>query len=64
MSILSAYRLPGCEGATYPEITPVNGVRAMAACALDQEFLPIEDISRWITNEGHREVTSLEGVLP
>ncbi|MCP3996958.1 MAG: sulfatase-like hydrolase/transferase, partial [bacterium] len=23
MSILSAYRLPGCEGATYPEITPV-----------------------------------------
>jgi hypothetical protein len=46
MSILSAYRLPGCTD-VYETITPVNGVRALANCAFDAGLAQLPDRHLW-----------------
>jgi hypothetical protein len=46
--ILSAYRLPGCEDGYRPDITPVNGARAVLRCAIGSEVEPLEDITLWV----------------
>ncbi len=48
MPILSAYRIPGCEDRYRSDLTPVNGARALLACALGADMPPIEDIMRWV----------------
>lgn len=45
MSILSAYRVPGCQHLIYPSITPVNGTRAITDCAVGTRLSPIDDNS-------------------
>ncbi|MCP4966592.1 MAG: sulfatase-like hydrolase/transferase [bacterium] len=59
MSILSAYRMPGCESFTYPSITPVNGARAMTNCVLDVELDFLDDAVLWSPNDGKGSVTDI-----
>ena len=49
MSIFSAYRLPGCDtDAIHPQVTPVNGTRAVVNCALGTDYAAIEDANYWV----------------
>lgn len=62
MTILSAYRVPGCENVIYPSITPVNGTRAITSCATGTNLAPLPDnsflspvnLSGSVTDLGHR----------
>ena len=47
MTILSAYRLPGCAEQVRPEITPVNGGRLVANCALGTSLQALPDDNYW-----------------
>lgn len=47
MKIFSAYRLPGCEGLIYPRITPVNGIRLAANCAIEANLGLLDDRNYW-----------------
>jgi hypothetical protein len=64
MSILSAYRMPGCEPRFYPEMTPVNGSRALAECALGVSYEPVPDRSLWATESKFGEVTDISDRIP
>jgi hypothetical protein len=59
MSILSAYRMPGCESFTYPSITPVNGARAVTSCVLEMEIDPLDDATLWSPDDGKGRVTDI-----
>ncbi len=50
MSILSAYRLPDCTD-VYATITPVNGVRNLANCAVDAGLDQLPDRHLWVPAE-------------
>ncbi|MCP4966590.1 MAG: LTA synthase family protein [bacterium] len=47
MEIFSAYRLPGCDEAIYPELTPVNGMRVATNCAIDAGLDAVTDEMYW-----------------
>ena len=47
MATFGAYRLPGCEGQVYPAMTPVNGIRIAANCALHSDFDVLADRNYW-----------------
>ncbi|MCP4309207.1 MAG: hypothetical protein GY788_30905, partial [bacterium] len=47
MEIFSAYRLPGCDEAVYPEMTPVNGMRVATNCAIDAGLDAVTDEMYW-----------------
>ena len=64
MGILSAYRLPGCEGRFYPDMTPVNGTRAVTECALGIPHDPLLDRSLWATESKFGEVTDITDRIP
>ncbi len=52
MKILSAYRLPGCEDTFRIDLTPVNGTRLLANCALGMDLSSLPDENRWIDLDG------------
>jgi hypothetical protein len=60
VSILSAYRLPGCEYEPYAHITPVNGTRMVANCALDAGLTPLPDRTVWAPPLRADEVVTLD----
>ena len=62
MSILSAYRLPGCTD-VYETITPVNGVRALANCAFDAELAQKPDRHLWAPESLQGTVTDIDSLL-
>lgn len=64
MSILSAYRLPGCEDRIYPAITPVNGTRALTECALGTSYPALPDRSMWATEDKFGVIVDLAGRIP
>jgi hypothetical protein len=47
MTILSAYRLPGCERQIRPDVTPVNGARILTDCALGMNLGEIPNRNYW-----------------
>lgn len=57
--ILSAYRLPGCEGSYRSDITPVNGARAVLRCALGSDVEPLDDITYWVDFDAEGEATDI-----
>ena len=57
LSIFSAYRVPECPESIYPAITPVNGTRAIASCALNISLDPLPDLSLWSPPGGEGEMT-------
>ncbi|MDX2343322.1 MAG: sulfatase-like hydrolase/transferase, partial [Acidimicrobiia bacterium] len=63
MSILSAYRLPGCESLLYSSITPVNGARAMTSCALGLDIGTVADTALWAPHNGRGIVTDVTNRL-
>jgi hypothetical protein len=60
ISILSAYRFPGCDHEPYPTITPVNGTRMVVNCALDAGLAPLPDRTMWAPPLRSNEVVTLE----
>ncbi len=64
MSILSAYRLPGCEDRVYPTMTPVNGTRAVADCALGNDLARVPDRTLWTTEHKTGEVIDVADRIP
>ena len=62
MSILSAYRLPGCPE-VYETITPVNGVRALANCAFDAGLAQLTDRHLWAPESLQGTVTDIDSLL-
>ncbi|MCP4305533.1 MAG: sulfatase-like hydrolase/transferase [bacterium] len=62
MSILSAYRLPGCAD-VYETITPVNGVRALANCALDVGLGQVPDRHFWAPGSLQGTVINIDQLL-
>ena len=63
MDILSAYRLPGCGELIYPAITPVNGARTIANCALGANLALLSDRYLWVPPDGDGEVTEVAARL-
>jgi Sulfatase len=59
MTLLSAYRLPGCEGALRQDLTPVNGARSLVNCALGTRLPPVSDVNYWITLDSDGELVEL-----
>ncbi|MCP4966591.1 MAG: LTA synthase family protein [bacterium] len=62
MSILSAYRLPGCTD-VYETITPVNGARALANCALDAGLTQMPDRHFWAPGSLQGTVINIEHLM-
>ncbi|MCP4308252.1 MAG: LTA synthase family protein [bacterium] len=62
MSILSAYRLPDCAG-FYEAITPVNGVRNVANCAVDAGLEQLPDRHLWVPAEFSGIVSDIDSRL-
>ncbi|MCP4308253.1 MAG: LTA synthase family protein [bacterium] len=62
MSILSAYRLPGCADVS-ETISPVNGARALANCALDADLRPMPDRFFWAPGSIKGTVIDVEHLL-
>lgn len=52
MGIFSAYRLPGCETVVYPTLSPVNGTRTLANCAVGSGFEQLPDLTLWTPPQG------------
>jgi hypothetical protein len=63
MSILSAYRLPGCDDSVYPSISPVNGTRFLANCAGNVELPRIPDRTLWAPHNGKGAVSDVAARL-
>ncbi len=63
MSILSAYRVPGCDHLLYPSITPVNGARAITNCAAGTGLSPVADNSYWVPPNGEGTISDITGRL-
>jgi hypothetical protein len=62
MKILGAYRLQDCPDQPYPSISPVNGARLVANCALGTELGLLPDKNHWLDLDGEgvvREITEL-----
>ncbi|MEA2002216.1 MAG: sulfatase-like hydrolase/transferase [Actinomycetota bacterium] len=59
MSILSAYRMPTCDGRPYSSITPVNGARMVTTCALGTSLEKLPDNSYWIPSNRQGSVTDV-----
>ncbi len=53
MSVFGAYRLGACAERIYPSITPVNGARVIANCALESELDLVPDLSLWAPHDGN-----------
>jgi hypothetical protein len=60
VSTLSAYRLPECQQEPYPTITPVNGTRIVANCAVDAGLNPLPDRTMWAPPLRSDEVVTLD----
>lgn len=52
MNIFSAYRFPGCAAPVRADLTPVNGARLLANCALDAGLDEIPDRNLWVDEDG------------
>lgn len=63
MGILSAYRLPECDGSVYPTMSPVNGTRVLANCAIDAGLDPLPDLTLWAPHDGEGIVTDVAARL-
>lgn len=63
MSILSAYRVPGCENNLYSTITPVNGSRLISACAIGDDANLLPDNSWWVPATGRGSVVDVSDRL-
>jgi hypothetical protein len=63
MSILSAYRLPGCESRFYDRITPVNGSRIITSCATGEDLELLPDLNLWAPATGRGTVTDVSSRL-
>ena len=59
MAILSAYRLPGCEGMFRPNLTPVNGARTITNCVLGTNLDALADNHYWSPSTGRGEVVDV-----
>ncbi|MCP3976740.1 MAG: LTA synthase family protein [bacterium] len=63
MKTLSAYRMPGCEGSFRQDLTPVNGARLIANCALASDLDSLPDLNYWADLDGEGVVTDLTARL-
>ena len=64
MSILGAYRMPGCNEELSAATTPVNGIRAVTNCALGTELPRLPDVNYWVPPSGELgPVTDISGDL-
>jgi sulfatase-like protein len=59
MAVLSALRLPACQGMVRQDLTPVNGTRLLVNCALGVNRPPLPDINYWITLDAEGELVEL-----
>ncbi len=59
LSIFGAYRLPGCDNRFWPDITPINGARAVTDCALGTSLGSLPDVNYWVPPGGNGDVVDL-----
>ncbi len=59
LSIFGAYRLPGCGDRFRPDLTPINGARAVTDCALGTSLGPLPDFNYWVPPGGNGDVVDL-----
>jgi hypothetical protein len=50
-AIFSAYRTPACSSEPTADMTPVNGTRLLAKCAVGADLPPLEDLTYWAPPE-------------
>ena len=59
MEIFAAYRLPDCDEAIYPSITPVNGMRVAVNCAINADLEALPDNMYWAPADLSGEVADM-----